>query len=135
MDLRTFANESIVPDAGAFLASRLREEMRRSGFRGKFERSMSDYLIEGTVRELREEVTSHGKDNFALEHRMTISVNIRVLEVTRGRLLWKEDGITEAASYFSGPDFQYTESNRRVAFEEICGRVARKIGQTLRVIL
>ena len=79
VDLRTFANESLVPDAGAFLASRLREEMRRNGFRGRFERSMSDYLIEGTVREIREEVISHGQDDLALEHRLTISVDIRVV--------------------------------------------------------
>lgn len=135
VDLPPFANESIVPDAGAYLASRLREEMVRNGFRGRFERIMADYLIEGTVRESREWVSSHGADQFALEHRMAISVDIRVVEVTRGHLLWKEEGISEAASYFAGPDFQFTEANRRMAFEEICRRIARRIGQTLRVIL
>lgn len=135
MDLRPFANESLVPDGGAYLASRLREEMRRKGFRGKFERSMADYLVEGTVRQIREEVLSRGEDNFALEFRMTIYVDIRVVEVTRGRLLWKEESLTDAASYFAGSDFQYTESNRRMAFEEVCRRLARKIGQTLGEIL
>ena len=62
-------------------------------------------------------------------------VDIRVVEIKRGRLLWKEDGLTDAASYFVGPDFQYTESNRRMAFEEICRRLARRIGETLREIL
>ena len=135
VDLRPFANDSYVPDAGAVLASRLREEMQRNGFRGTFERSMADYLIEGTVREIREEVSSHGADKFALEYRMTISVDIRVVEVTRGRRLWKEDGLSETASYYAGPDFQYTESNRRMAFEEVCHRIARRIGQTMKVIL
>ena len=135
VDLRPFANESLVPDGGAYLASRLREEMRRHGFRGRFGRSMADYLVEGRVEAIREEVLSHGEDDFALEYRMTISVNIRVVEITRGRLLWKEDGLTDAASYYAGPDFQYTESNRRVAFEEICRRLARRISQTLREIL
>lgn len=135
MDLRPFANESLVPDGGAYLASCLREEMRRNGFRGKFERSMADYLIEGRVGAIREDVVSQGEDDFALEYRMTISVNIRLIEITRGRLLWKEDGLTDAESYYAGPDFQYTESNRRIAFEEICRRLARRIGQTLREIL
>jgi hypothetical protein len=135
VDLRPFANESLVPDAGAYLASRLREEMRRNGFRGRFDRSMADYFIEGTVREIHEDVSSHGVDEFALEHRMTIFVDIRVVEVTRGQLLWKEARISETASYFAGSDFQYTESNRRMAFEEVCRRLARKIGQTLKVIL
>ena len=135
MDLRPFANDSYVPDAGAVLASRLREEMQRNGFRGTFERGMADYLVEGTVREIREEVSSHGADEFALEYRMTISVDIRVVEVTRGRRLWKEDGLSETASYYAGPDFQYTESNRRMAFEEVCHRIARRIGQTMKVIL
>ena len=135
VDLRPFVNESFVPDAGAFLASKLREEMQRNGFRGTYERSMADYLIEGTVREIREEVSSRGTDQFALELRMTIIVDIRVVEVKGGRLLWKEEGLSDAASYFAGPDFQYTVSNRRMAFEEVCRRIGRKIGQTLKVIL
>ncbi len=135
MDLRPFANETLVPDGGAYLAARLRDEMRGNGFRGRFERSRADYLVEGTVREVREEVFTHGTDEFALEYRMTISVDIRVVEITRGRLLWKEDGLSDAASYFSGPDFQFTESNRRLAFEEVCRRLARRIGETLGEIL
>ncbi len=135
VDLRPFANDSLVPDGGAYLASSLREEMRRSGFRGKFERNNADYLVEGKVEAIRQEVFSQGEDDFALEYRMTISVNIRVVEITRGKLLWKEDGMTDAESYYAGPDFQYTESNRRIAFEEICRRLARRIGQTLREVL
>ena len=133
--MRPFANESLVPDGGAYLTARLRDEMRGKGFRGRFRRSQADYLVEGTVRGIREQVFSHGTDEFALEHRMTITVDIRVVEIMQGRLLWKEDGLTESASYFAGPDFQYTESNRRMAFEEVCRRLARRIADTLREVL
>lgn len=135
MDLRPFANESLVPDGGAYLAARLRDEMRLKGFRGSFGRSQADYVVEGTVREIREEVFSHGKDEYALEYRMTVSVDIRVVEIKQGRLLWKEEGLTDAASFYAGPNFQYTESNRRMAFEEICRRLARRITETLRETL
>jgi len=135
VDLRPFANESLVPDGGAYLAARLRDEMRLKGFRGSFGRSQADYVVEGTVREIREEVFSHGKDEYALEYRMTASVDIRVVEIKQGRLLWKEEGLTDAASFYAGPNFQYTESNRRMAFEEICRRLARRIGETLRETL
>ncbi len=135
VDLRPFANESLVPDGGAYLAARLRDEMRLKGFRGSFGRSQADYVVEGTVREIREEVFSHGKDEYALEYRMTVSVDIRVVEIKQGRLLWKEEGLTDAASFYAGPNFQYTESNRRMAFEEICRRLARRIGETLRETL
>lgn len=134
VDLRPFANASLVPDAGAYLAGRLREEMRRGGFRGRFDARNADFLVEGGIRNLREEVLSHGADRFALEHRLTLEVDIRVVELVRGRLLWKEDGLSEAVSYFSGSDFQYTEANRRLAFEEASRRMARRIGQTLRVL-
>lgn len=135
VDLRPFVNESIIPDAGAYLAARLREEMRRNGFRGKFERSRADYVVEGTVSEIMEEVFSQGEGGFALEYRMTVSVGIRVVEITRGTLLWKEDGISDAASFYSGTDFQYTESNRRIAFQEVAQRLARRIGDTLREVM
>lgn len=135
VDLRPFANASVVPDAGAFLAGKLREEMRRGGFRGSFDRRDAEYLIEGEVREVREDVSSLGADRFALEHRLTLQVDIRVVEVARGRLLWKGEGLSESASYFAGADFQYTEANRRVAFEEVCRRMAKRIGQTLQVLL
>src|SRR3990170_7909313 len=135
VDLRPFTNDSFVPDAGAFLASRLRDEMQQNGFRGRYERSMADYLIEGTVREIREDVFSHGADRFALEHRLTLVVDIRVVEVLRGGVLWKESGLSETASYFSGTDAQYTEANRGAAFEEAARRMAVRLSQTLRVIL
>lgn len=135
VDLRPFANASLFPDGGAFLAGRLREEMMREGFRGRFERTGADFIVEGTLKEVREDVISHGTDQFGLEYRLTLQVDVRVVEVTHGRLLWKEEGLTEWAPYFSGADFQYTESNRRMAFEEACRRMARRIGQTLRVIL
>ncbi len=135
VDLRPFANASLFPDGGAFIAGRLREELAREGFRGRFARGNPDYVVDGTIKEVREEVVSHGTDQFALEYRLTLHVDVRVVEVAHGRLLWKEEGLTEFASYFSGADFQYTESNRRMAFEETCRRMARRIGQTLRVIL
>lgn len=135
VDLRPFANATVVPDAGAYLAARLREEMGREGFRGRFAHGGAEYIVEGTIRDVREEVVSHGADQFALEFRLTLLVDIRVVEVTHGRLLWKEEGMAESAPYFSGADFQYTESNRRMAFEETCRRMARRIGQTLRVLL
>lgn len=135
VDLRPFTNESLVPDGGAYIAARLREEMLRSGFRGRFERSMADYIIEGNLQRVRLDVVSRGEENYALEYRMTIFVDIRVVEVVRGRLLWKEDGLTDSASYYSGPDFQYTQSNYRVAFEEISRRLARRISQSLGEIL
>jgi hypothetical protein len=135
LDLRPFANASIVPDAGAFLAARLREEFRRMGFRGDFERIGAEFQIEGTVKEIREEVVSHGADRFALEHRLTLVVDVRVTQVVEGRSLWRGEGLSESASYFAGRDFQYTEANRRAAIEEVCRRMAQRIGQTVRVIL
>lgn len=135
VDLRPFANASLVPDAGAFLAGRLREEMAREGFRGRFARSGADYIVEGTVKDVREEVVSHGADQFGLGYLLTLQVDIRVVEVVRGRLVWREEGMVESAPFFSGADFQYTESNRRMAFEETCRRMARRIGQTLRVLM
>lgn len=134
VDLRPFANASIFPDAGAYFVGRLRAEMRRGGFRGRFDSRNADFLVEGSVRDVREEVFSHGIDRFALEHRLTLQVDIRVIELVRGRLLWKAAGLSESASYFAGTDFQYTEANRRKAFEEASRRMARRIGQTLRVL-
>ena len=135
IDLRPFANASVVPDAGALVAGQLREEFRRAGFRGVYERIGADYLIEGIVKEIREDVLSHGADGLALEHRLALVVNVRVAQVVQGRLLWKEEGLVESASYFAGADFQYTESNRRAAIEEVCRRMARRISQTVRVLL
>jgi hypothetical protein len=135
VDLRPFLNATTTSDAGVVLAASLREEMRRSGFRGIFERPSADYSVDGTVREIRISVVSHGADGRALEHRLDLFIDIRVVEVVRGRLLWKEEGLAESVSFFAGSDYQYTESNRRLAFEEASRRLARRIGQTLRVIL
>ena len=135
MDVSPFANLSSTPDAGAVLAARLREELRRSGFRGAFGNVGAHYLIEGKVREIRTDPFSHGANRFSLENRLTLVVDIRVVEVVRGGVLWKETGLSETASFFSGTDAQYTESNRRAAFEEVSRRMAVRLSQTLRVLL
>jgi Lipopolysaccharide-assembly len=134
VQLRPFANASLFPDAGAYLAGRLREEMRREGFRGQFDDQNADFLVEGSIRDVRESVFSYGADRYGLERRLTLLVDIRVVELVRGRLLWKEEGLSETASYFAGADFQYTEANRRMAFEEASRRIARRIGQMLPVL-
>jgi len=58
-----------------------------------------------------------------------------VVEVVRGGVLWKESGLTETASFYAGPDAQYTEANRRAAFEEVARRMAVRMSQILRVLL
>ena len=135
MDVSPFANRSTTPDAGAVVAARFREELRRSGFRGTFGNIGAAYLIEGTVRDIRSDVFSHGEDRFALENRLTLVVDVRVIEVVQGKVLWKESGLSETASYYSGTDAQYTEANRRAAFEEASRRMAVRLSQTLRVLL
>jgi hypothetical protein len=135
MDLSSFVNDSIEPDAGAYIASRLREELRRRGFRGSFQRVGADYLVEGKVREIPEDVFSHGTDRFALENRLTLVVDIRVVDAHGGAVLWKEAGLRETASFFSGPDAQYTEANRRAAFEETVRRLVLRMAQTIRLVL
>jgi hypothetical protein len=135
MDVPPFANRSTTPDAGAVVAASFREEIRRSGFRGTFGNIGANYLVEGTVRDIRSDIFSRGTDRFALENRLTLVVDIRVVEVVRGGVLWKESGLTETASYFSGTDAQYGEANRRAAFEEVARRMAVRLSQTLRVLL
>jgi len=135
MDVPPFANRSTTPDAGAVAAARFREEIRRSGFQGTFGNVGANYLVEGTVREIRTDIVSQAADRFALENRLTLVVDIRVVEVVRGGVLWKESGLTETASYYSGTDAQYTEANRRAAFEQVVQQMAVRLSQTVRVLL
>jgi len=135
MDVPPFANRSTTPDAGAVIAAGFREELRRSGFRGTFGDVGANYLVEGTVRDLRSDIFSHGTDRFSIENRLTLVVDVRVVEVVRGGVLWKESGLTETASFYAGPDAQYTEANRRAAFEEVVRRMAVRMSHILRVLL
>jgi Lipopolysaccharide-assembly len=135
IDLAPFSNDTADADAGAYVAARLREEMRRGGFGGTFGRAGADFLVEGKVHGLPEEVFSHGPDRFALENRLTVVVDIRVVDVRGGGVLWKAAGLRETASFFAGPDAQYTEANRRAAFEETVHRLVVRIAQTIQVVL
>ena len=87
------------------------------------------------MRDLRSDIFSHGTDRFSIENRLTLVVDVRVVEVDRGGVLWKESGLTETASFYAGPDAQYTEANRRAAFEEVARRMAVRMSQILRVLL
>jgi hypothetical protein len=136
MDVPPFANASTIPDAGSYVAARLREELRRGGYRGGFERPGAEFLVEGKVLETREIVISHSVNSrFGLEYRLTVALEIRVVEAVKGRVLWKEAGITESAPFYSGPDPQYTEANRRAAFENAVHRLVIRLAQTIRVVV
>ncbi len=135
VDLSPFLNDTPDPDAGAHIASRLRDELRRRGYMGAFGRVGAEYLLEGRVREIREDVFSKASGRFALENRLTLVVDIRVVDVRGGGVLWKELGLTETTSFYSGPDAQYTEANRRAAFEETVRRLVLRMAQTIRLIL
>ncbi len=136
MDVPPFSNASTFPDAGPFVAARLREELRRGGYRGNFSRSGADFLVEGKVLETREFVVSRSVNSqYGLEYRLTVVLEIRVVEVAKGRVLWKEAGISETAPFYSGPDPQYTEANRRAAFEDAVRRLSIRLAQTIRVVV
>lgn len=136
MDVPPFSNASTVPDAGSYVASRVREELRRGGFRGGFDRVGAGYLVEGKVLETREAVASHSADSrFGLEYRLTVVLEVRVVDAAKGSVLWKEEGISEASPFYAGPDPQYTEANRRAAFEDAVRRLAIRIAQTIRVVV
>lgn len=135
IDLPPFLNDSTEPDAGAHIAAKLREELRLRGFQGSFGRVGADFLLEGKVRGIREEVFSKASDRFALEDRLTLVVDIRIVEIRGGAPIWKGAGLSETASYYAGPDAQYTEANRRAAFEETVRRLVVRMAQTIRLIL
>jgi hypothetical protein len=136
MDVSPFSNTSTIPDAGSYVASRVREELRRGGFRGGFDRIGANYLVEGKVLETREAVASHSANSrFGLEYRLTVVLEIRVVDSAKGSVLWKESGISESSPFYAGPDPQYTEANRRAAFEDAVRRLAIRIAQTIRVVV
>ena len=135
VDLSPFVNDTSEPDAGAYIASKLREGMRQRGFEGSFERIGADFIIAGRVRGYEDEVLSHTAFRFALENRVTLFVEIHVIDTRNGNVLWKEEKLRESVSYYSGIDPQYVASNRRAAFEEAVRRVVLRMAQTIRLIM
>jgi len=135
IDLSPLVNDSSEPDAGAYVAARLREELRRRGFEGSYGRVGADFQVTGKVREFRDEVFSHTSGRFALENRFTLVVGIRVVDTRQGTVLWKDEDLVETVSYYAGTDAEYTASNRRAAFEETVRRMVLRMAQTIRLIL
>jgi hypothetical protein len=135
IDLSPLVNDSSEPDAGTFVAARLREELRRRGFEGSYGRVGADFQVTGKVREFRDEVFSRTSGRFALENRFTLVVEIRVVDTRQGTVLWKDEDLVETVSYYAGSDAEYTASNRRAAFEETVRRMALRMAQTIRLIL
>ena len=134
VELSPFKNDTTEIDAGAFLASNLRKELRKRGFAGSFDRTEADFLITGRVRQSRDDMLSQS-GRFALENQFTLIVEISVVNMQNGKVLWKETTMRERVSYYSGPDPEYTASNRRAAFEEASRRLVLRMAQTIRLIL
>ncbi|MCL1926122.1 MAG: DUF4136 domain-containing protein [Syntrophorhabdaceae bacterium] len=135
IDLSSFMNDTPETDAGSYIASKLRNELRQRGFGGSFGRIEADFMISGRVRESRDDVLSYAAVRFALENRLTLTVGINVIDIRTGSVLWKDDALRESVSYYSGSDPEYTAANRRAAFEEAVHRITLRMAQTIRLIL
>ncbi|MCX5799824.1 MAG: LptE family protein [Candidatus Eisenbacteria bacterium] len=78
-------------------------------------------LLLGTVRSYKNSVFSYSSGEVAQEYEVTIRVSVEFQDVSKGKIIWKDDSLTSSARYFAvdmaGQKAQTEQEGRAPAIE------------------
>jgi outer membrane lipopolysaccharide assembly protein LptE/RlpB len=88
----------------------------------------ADAILEGTIRSIHYEPLSFGRDERAQERRVTLSIDLKLIQRTSGKALWNVSGLSYLNAYkVVQNDPAATEFNKRKALSRVAENLAGKI--------
>jgi len=101
-------------------------EFTRSRKASVTDREVADAVLSGVIQSMRDDTVSRKTEQTALERRVTISVNLRLVD-TDGKVLWAVKGLSANETYDVESDKLATEQNKRIALAKLSKRFAEKV--------
>jgi outer membrane lipopolysaccharide assembly protein LptE/RlpB len=100
-------------------------EFTRSGKATVTDREGADAVLSGVIQSVREDTVSRKGEQTALERRVTISVDLRLVD-PGGEVLWAVKGLSANETYDVESDKLATEDNKQAALDTLSTRFAEK---------
>jgi len=101
-------------------------EFTRSGKASVTDREAADAVLSGVIQSMRDNTVSRETEQTAIERRVTISVDLRLVD-TGGEILWAVKGLSANETYDVESDKLATEQNKRIALVKLSNRFAEKV--------
>jgi hypothetical protein len=88
----------------------------------------ADAILEGTIRSIHYEPLSFGQDERAQERRVTLSMDLKLVDRASRKALWQVEGLSYLSAYkVVQGDPAATEFNKRKALARVAENLAEKI--------
>jgi len=88
---------------------------------------MSDLVLRGELADFRRDALRYDKNDDVVEYRVSISVNIALVDRKEDKALWKEDGFTGSTTYFAEGASAVSEDKAITdAFDDLARRIVER---------
>lgn len=132
-----FVNDTLEPALEAKLTRLIKQEfLTHRGVRIASDPVQADWVVEGRITDFSETTLSlnpvfradkNQTEYQAAENRISLSVDIRVLDPQERVVLWQQGGIQGSAEYVVSPDPGVSRSAKDLAIDEAAKRIAEEI--------
>jgi outer membrane lipopolysaccharide assembly protein LptE/RlpB len=101
-------------------------EFTRSGKASITDKNVADAVLSGVIQSMREDTVSRQTEQTSLERRVTISVDLRLVDAD-GEVLWAVKGLSANETYDVESDKLATELRKEIALAKLSKRFAEKV--------
>ncbi len=132
-----FVNDTLEPALEAKLTRLIKQEfLTHRGVRIAPDPVQADWVVEGRITGFSETTLSlnpvfradkNQTEYQAAENRISLSVDIRILDPQERAVLWQQGGIQGSAEYVVSPDPGVSRSAKDLAIDEAAKRIAEEI--------
>lgn len=116
-------NETSYSRVGVTLGEKIKDALLSSGYNSDFDRS-GDYLIKGSIHELKERPIGFSEERLGLEYEISCVVSIELIESATGKSAFHLEKYNETSTYYRGVDPSYSRTNREKAVEFVLEKIS-----------
>ncbi len=127
LEIPVFLNKSVETGIEAIFTDQLISEMRRTPGWKVVEPGQARYVLKGSILSFVSEPHAVSSRKLAVEHRATMVLDVRFVEKSSGKELWRDKNLRIFADYLVGPDVLASERAKKEAIVRIAQEAASRI--------
>ena len=130
--LHTLDNASTEPGVELLVSEALRREvLQRHGLRIATRDDAADYVLRGRVREVSVRTTTQSSAVLALEHNVTLELDLALESPDGQRIALPHKALVESETFLASADIEALRKNRREALRRVAEVLAARIHDRL----
>jgi len=122
-----FENDTSEPDLGSIFTSALRKEFITKGNLQVVPLEQAEAIFRGRVTNISTSAVAHREAEQTIQFRLYVTVEIRCVEVSSGKVLWQDPHFSYYQTFIQGADPNVAFDNRRATLEYLAQQMSIRI--------